>query len=78
MYLQGKVRHYTFTTQKLPECRADFLIGDKRFTVEEPGVIHTANTPHAFVNIGDKSVTYFFPSSRLQSKLESGTEPLLA
>ena len=31
--------HYTEEVQVLPECRADFLIGERRFTVQGPGVL---------------------------------------
>lgn len=73
--------HYTEEVQVLPECRADYLIGDKRFTVEGPGVVHIpANTPHTFVNIGDKSVRVvtFFPSSSYETNWKVlGPNPLL-
>ena len=73
--------HYTEEVQVLPECRANFLIGDKRFTVEGPGIIHIpANTPHSFVNIGDKSVRIitFFPSSSYETNWKVlGPNPLL-
>ncbi len=73
--------HYTEEVQVLPECRADFLIGDKRFTVEGPCVINIpANTPHTFVNIGDKPVhiVTFFPSSSYETNWKIlGPNPLL-
>jgi mannose-6-phosphate isomerase-like protein (cupin superfamily) len=73
--------HYTEEVQVLPECRADFLIGDKRFAVKGPGVVNIpANTPHTFVNIGDKSVHIitFFPSSSYETNWKVlGPNPLL-
>lgn len=73
--------HYTEEVQVLPECRADFLIGDKRFTVEGPGVMNIpANTPHTFVNIGDKPVRIvtFFPTATYETNWKVlGPNPLL-
>ncbi|MBW4599315.1 MAG: cupin domain-containing protein [Calothrix sp. FI2-JRJ7] len=73
--------HYTEEIQVLPECRAEFLIGDKRFTVDGPGIVHIpAKTPHTFVNIGDKParIVTFFPSSSYEINWEVlGPNPLL-
>jgi quercetin dioxygenase-like cupin family protein len=73
--------HYTEEIQILPECRVDFLIGDMHFTVEGSGVINIpANTPHTFLNLGDKSahIVSFFPtcSNETNSKV-LGPNPLL-
>lgn len=73
--------HYTEEVQVLPECRADFLIGNQRFTVESPGVINIpANTPHTFLNIDDKPVRIvtFFPTSSYETNWQIlGPNPLL-
>jgi len=59
--------HYTEEIQFVSDGHeVDFLIGDKRFTINEPGVVHIpAHTPHAFVNRGTQSmqVVTFFPSA---------------
>lgn len=73
--------HYTEEIQVLPQCRAEFLIGDKRFIVDGPGIVHIpAKTPHTFVNIGDKPahIVTFFPSSSYEINWEVlGPNPLL-
>lgn len=73
--------HYTEEIQFLPECRAEYIIGDNRFTIDGPGVVNIpANTPHTFVNIGDKQVRVvsFFPSSSYETNSKVlGPNPLL-
>ena len=58
--------HFTEEVQYVIEgSRLDFVIGDKRLTVTEPGVVHIpAGAPHAFVNRGDAPmrVVTFFPT----------------
>jgi quercetin dioxygenase-like cupin family protein len=59
LYLSEKVQYVL-------EGHARFHIGDKVSAVSEPGVIHiSADTPHAFVNLGDVLVRIvtFFPNS---------------
>ena len=48
--------HYTEEVQVLPECRAEFIVGEEHFTIEGPGVVTIpAKTPHTFINSGDRS-----------------------
>jgi quercetin dioxygenase-like cupin family protein len=58
--------HFSEEVQYVLEGHLRFQIGDKIFEVSEPGVVHIpANTPHAFINIGDTlmRVVTFFPTS---------------
>ena len=58
--------HFTEEIQYVLEGHLSFIIGDKRFEVSEPGIVHIpAQTTHAFVNIGTQPmrVVTFFPTS---------------
>ena len=72
--------HFTEEIQYIMEGSLYFLIGEKRFTITEPGVlVIPAQTPHTFVNIGETPmrVVTFFPSSSYEINWKSlGPNPL--
>ena len=73
--------HYTEEVQVLPECRAESIVGEERFTIEGPGVVTIpAKTPHTFVNSGDRAcrIVSFFSTSLYEANSEVlGANPLL-
>ncbi len=59
--------------------RVEYLIGDRRFTVDGPYIVRIpAGVPHAFINAGTVplNMTAVFPSKRI-SYTEKGPNPLL-
>lgn len=71
--------HDTEEAHVIYSGRIEYLIGDRRFTVDGPCIVRIpAGVPHAFVNVGDTplNVTGVFPSKRI-SYTQKGPNPLI-